>query len=463
MSIAGYNPATITSMQWRHVALTISGTVHSLYLDGSMVAQNLLSGNVFTSYSDISNIYIGCAGDLSYGFTGTIDDFKIWNRALPATDISAVYYAANRPGPINLLSNDAKYAMIGLSSEFSGSISGKTLTVHEMTSGKISLYSSIRGTGITNGTQITGFLTGSGGIGTYTVSAYTIADNSEVTRTSITGNQAAGAYGVRLLNSAYTGPVMRIKVGSGTPTDFYADTLGNLGTEYLGTGTSLTTFVGAVTTTPTITIWYDQTGNGNHTINTGNFPTYDTVKKAVQFSSNLQSPGFFNIPDYAFPIGNSKYTYIFTPKDTSGDNKNVFYGGTQNPIRLFQVVLNLTPISTNGGYFNGWYGPHMKTIGVEFTYGTKVANTYNGTYAYPDISNTGTDYTQSGLKLYYNNVLKTNDMWYQRGVRTQTYTPNVLGSFPTGSGLNGYDGTLQFFYWAPIDLSLNDITILCNT
>ena len=64
MSIVGYNPATITSTQSRHVALTISGTIHSLYLDGSMVAQNLLSGNVFTSYSDISNIYIGCAGDL---------------------------------------------------------------------------------------------------------------------------------------------------------------------------------------------------------------------------------------------------------------------------------------------------------------------------------------------------------------------------------------------------------------
>jgi len=96
-SITGYNPATISTLNagtYRHVALSISGTVHSLYLDGSMVAQNLSGGNVFASYtSAISNLYIGCAGDLSYGLTGSIDDFKIWNRVLPPTDISAIYYA----------------------------------------------------------------------------------------------------------------------------------------------------------------------------------------------------------------------------------------------------------------------------------------------------------------------------------------------------------------------------------
>ena len=96
-SITGYNPATVpalTSGTYRHVALSISGTVHTLYLDGSMVAQNLSGGNVFASYtSAIQNLYIGCAGDLSYGLTGSIDDFKIWNRVLPPTDISAIYYA----------------------------------------------------------------------------------------------------------------------------------------------------------------------------------------------------------------------------------------------------------------------------------------------------------------------------------------------------------------------------------
>jgi hypothetical protein len=96
-SITGYNAATVSTLAsgtYRHVALSISGTVHSLYLDGSMVAQNIAAGNLFASYTSvIPNVYIGCAGDLSYGLTGSIDDFKIWNRALPATDISAIYWA----------------------------------------------------------------------------------------------------------------------------------------------------------------------------------------------------------------------------------------------------------------------------------------------------------------------------------------------------------------------------------
>jgi hypothetical protein len=101
-SITGYNPATVstalTAGTYRHVALSISGTVHTLYLDGSMVAQNIAAGNVFASYtSAISNVFIGCASDLSYGLTGSIDDFKIWNRVLPPTDISAIYYSQYIP------------------------------------------------------------------------------------------------------------------------------------------------------------------------------------------------------------------------------------------------------------------------------------------------------------------------------------------------------------------------------
>jgi len=97
MSLTGYNPATVstfTSGTYHHVALSISGTIHTLYLDGSAVAINTNAGNVFSTYtSSRKNLYIGCAGDLSYGYTGIVDDFKIFNRALPATDISAIYFA----------------------------------------------------------------------------------------------------------------------------------------------------------------------------------------------------------------------------------------------------------------------------------------------------------------------------------------------------------------------------------
>jgi hypothetical protein len=52
---------------------------------------------------------------------------------------------------------------------FSGSISGTTLTVSSITSGGLSIGSTIFGAGVTTGTYITALGTGTGGIGTYTV------------------------------------------------------------------------------------------------------------------------------------------------------------------------------------------------------------------------------------------------------------------------------------------------------
>lgn len=90
--IQAYTPLTtnaFSNSNYRHVALTISGNTHTLYLDGSVVADNSNGLNVFQF--PISKLLIGCAADLSYGYTGIIDDFKIWNRALPASDISSIY------------------------------------------------------------------------------------------------------------------------------------------------------------------------------------------------------------------------------------------------------------------------------------------------------------------------------------------------------------------------------------
>lgn len=95
-SITGYNATTITPLtsgQNHHIALSISGTIHKLYLDGAMIAENPNGGNIFEYYTALSNLYIGCAGDLSYGYTGNIQKFKIWNRVLPLDDISAIYHS----------------------------------------------------------------------------------------------------------------------------------------------------------------------------------------------------------------------------------------------------------------------------------------------------------------------------------------------------------------------------------
>lgn len=67
--------------------------------------------------------------------------------------------------------------------EVTGSIFGTTLTVTAVTSGSIYVGAVIEGTGVTVGTTVTAFVTGTGGIGDYTVSA-----SQTVASTTITSN-----------------------------------------------------------------------------------------------------------------------------------------------------------------------------------------------------------------------------------------------------------------------------------
>ena len=63
-----------------------------------------------------------------------------------------------------------------------GTISTTTLTIASVTSGGLFIGSVISGTGVTTGTTITAYGTGTGGAGTYTVSA-----SQTVASTTITG------------------------------------------------------------------------------------------------------------------------------------------------------------------------------------------------------------------------------------------------------------------------------------
>jgi len=63
-----------------------------------------------------------------------------------------------------------------------GAIAGTTLTITVATSGALYIGSLLTGTGVTAGTTISAFLTGTGGVGTYTVST-----SQTVSSTAITG------------------------------------------------------------------------------------------------------------------------------------------------------------------------------------------------------------------------------------------------------------------------------------
>jgi hypothetical protein len=67
--------------------------------------------------------------------------------------------------------------------QFTGSISGTTLTVSSMAFGSVVVGQTISGTGVTGGTKITAYGTGVGGTGTYTVSSSQTVSSTTITAT----------------------------------------------------------------------------------------------------------------------------------------------------------------------------------------------------------------------------------------------------------------------------------------
>lgn len=86
------NSSAITSGVWHHVAMTYATGVAQIgYVDGvqvanvSMVGRDTLSGPT-------TPLYIGSLYDGTTAFGGNIDDVRIWNVALSASQIANLYY-----------------------------------------------------------------------------------------------------------------------------------------------------------------------------------------------------------------------------------------------------------------------------------------------------------------------------------------------------------------------------------
>jgi len=89
--------------QWTHIAFTWNGEangVHTqLYLDGVQTANPSRNNGSGSPISDSGNLFtIGNRpeGNTSY-FKGKLDDFRLWNRALSATDVHTLFHAPGFP------------------------------------------------------------------------------------------------------------------------------------------------------------------------------------------------------------------------------------------------------------------------------------------------------------------------------------------------------------------------------
>jgi len=78
--------ATLALNAWTHLALTYDGASLRLYVNGTQVSSRALSGPLVASNQPLR---IGGNGIWSEWFMGSLDEIRVYNRALSATEVTA--------------------------------------------------------------------------------------------------------------------------------------------------------------------------------------------------------------------------------------------------------------------------------------------------------------------------------------------------------------------------------------
>jgi hypothetical protein len=78
--------AGLTLNAWAHLAATYDGATLRLYVNGTQVASSAVSGAIATT---AGSLRIGGNNVWSEWFKGTIDDVRVYNRALSAAEVQA--------------------------------------------------------------------------------------------------------------------------------------------------------------------------------------------------------------------------------------------------------------------------------------------------------------------------------------------------------------------------------------
>ncbi|MFC0772142.1 LamG-like jellyroll fold domain-containing protein [Terrimonas alba] len=89
---------------WHHFAVTLAGTVGILYVDGVEIGRNTAMTKKPSSLGNTTQNWIGKSQWSSDPlFNGSVDEFRIYNKGLSASEILAlVYQSVPPPSPINL-------------------------------------------------------------------------------------------------------------------------------------------------------------------------------------------------------------------------------------------------------------------------------------------------------------------------------------------------------------------------
>ncbi len=191
-----------------------------IYFNGYINGTQIPSALLFSQYSDVpvsawarsaplGTMTLAQLQALSGAFDVTIDGTLKSAASVSFTGVTSFTAAAE------LLATNLGIEGGVVATGVTGTISGTTLSVTAIATGALSVGDVIGGTGVTAGTYVSAILTGTGGIGTYTVSA-----TQTVTSEALTVNAPGVSYNAQLNSfvvwSATTGTTSTMAFPSGT-------------------------------------------------------------------------------------------------------------------------------------------------------------------------------------------------------------------------------------------------------
>ena len=127
--------ATISTGQWYHFVGTYnaSSDEFTLYINGSVDSGSTGSLNYTAMHNTSAPVHIGKYASANQFNNGKLDDIAIWNTALPASDVLAIY---NNGFPTDLTTNTADYRfaanLVGYWKMGNGTEAGSGTTIYDM-------------------------------------------------------------------------------------------------------------------------------------------------------------------------------------------------------------------------------------------------------------------------------------------------------------------------------------------
>ena len=95
-------PASLSYGNWSHVVVTYDGSNAKWYKDGAFMGMSAMTGNLVQRQSSLK---MGNDAANSQPYKGALDDVRIYNRALTATEVQQLYAEMSTSQSTNIKAN----------------------------------------------------------------------------------------------------------------------------------------------------------------------------------------------------------------------------------------------------------------------------------------------------------------------------------------------------------------------